>query len=115
MNKNIEFPHRSNCIGLKYKHLIKMCKEIIYEKSTENTSGYITHHFLASKYNVKLELNDYYGTLFVYKNNELLYSPYNPDYNKTINFLQRIVIRFYLTKILKKETKKNTLDLFNTN
>lgn len=112
MNKKIEFPHRTNCIGFKYKHLIKMCKEIIYEKSTENNSGFITYHFLAPKYNVKLELGDFYGDLYIYKNNELLYSPYNPEYNKTINFLQRIIIRFYLAKILKKETKKNTLTLF---
>jgi len=115
MNKIITFPHRNNCIGFKYKHLIKMCKEIGYEKTTENTLGFITHHFLASKYNVKLELDDFYGTLFIYKNNELLYTPFNPEYNKTINFIQRIIIRFYLSRILKKETRKNTLDLFNTN
>lgn len=115
MAKEISFPLRNNCIGFKYKSLIQMCKELKYEKTTENIDGFIIYHFIVPKYNVKIELCDFYGALFIYKNNELLYSPDDHKYDKTINFLQRIIIKFYLSRILKKKIKKNTIDLFSKN
>lgn len=102
MAKEISFPLRSNCIGFKYKSLIQMCKEISYEKTTENIDGFIIYHFIEPKYNLKIELCNFPESLYIYKNNKLLCRPYD----NTTNFLQRIIIRFYLAKILKKRNEK---------
>lgn len=83
-----------------------MCKAIVFENTTRDCDGFLTHHFINDKEKIKIELETSFGsTIFVKRDGELIYSPFNYALCRTFNIFQVLYIHIKL-RLIRLRSKK---------
>ena len=66
--------------------IFKMCKNLIFDETTKESDGVLTHHFINNEEKITIELKKAFGSsIYVKKDGELIYSPYNHYLCNTFN------------------------------
>lgn len=87
--------------------VFKMCKAIVFENTTKDSDGFLTHHFINDKEKIKIELETscYGSAIFVKRDRELIYSPFNHYLCHTFNIFQVLYIHIKL-RLIRLRSKK---------
>ena len=87
--------------------IFKMCKNLIFDETTKESDGVLTHHFINNEEKITIELKKAFGSsIYVKKDGELIYSPYNHYLCNTFNIFQVFYIYINLRFIKLKSKKK---------
>ena len=87
-----------------------MCKNLIFDETTKDSDGFLTHHFINNQEKITIKLEKAFGSsIYVKKDGELIYSPYNHYLCNTFNVFQVFYIHINL-RFIKLKSKKNKKD-----
>jgi hypothetical protein len=88
--------------------IFKMCKNLIFDETTKDCDGFLTHHFINNEEKITIQLEKSFGSsIFVKKDGKLIYSPFNHYLCDNFNIFQvfyiHIILRFIKLKSKKKQ------------
>jgi hypothetical protein len=80
---------------------------LLHYGTTKDCDGFLTHHFINNEEKITIQLEKSFGSnIFVKKDGELIYSPYNHYLCRNLNIFQVFYIHINLRLIKLKSKKK---------